>query len=209
VSCARVAALLVAVAACDQTWNLDRIEPARDARVIDTQAIDARPFDPAVDCPASYDLFIAGTPYRITANTFAWWDSAGDCDDDTDGFTHMAVAQTNAELMAFHDTLTQKNLGRWWLGAVQPAVGVTTPGEAWLWVTGEPIAATAWASPDEPNDGGDGEQGHHEQFALVDETRLPALIDLDGSIGSRALCECDGRRIAQAAREAISQSKPP
>ena len=187
--------MLLLVAACDQTWNLDHIEPRPE-------------FDPEMDCPMDYELeLVAGSRYRITANTFNAWDSSDDCNDDSDGLTHLAVAETVDELTTLREALIAKGQTRWWLGAVQPPVGVTMPLDRWLWATGAQINKLMWAaSPQEPDDADNVEQDHLEQFAVIEEAR-PGLVDIDGAFGNRALCECDGDALGDAARLAIDQSR--
>ncbi|HEY5921057.1 MAG TPA: hypothetical protein VIV11_05270 [Kofleriaceae bacterium] len=193
----RVVVVLL-LAACDQTWNLDHVDPPL-------------PFDPDVNCPTDYDLTLfpvaPDSRYRVTGNTFAAWDSSDDCNDDTDGLTHLAVAATDEELAALREALIVKGQVRWWLGAVQPAVGVSMPLDDWLWVNDMQILKTLWAaSPQEPDDVDGVEQDHREQFAVIEEAR-PGLVDIDGAFGNRAVCECDGDSLGDAARAAIAQSR--
>jgi hypothetical protein len=195
----RIVVWLLVLAGCDDLFNLEHIDPQRDGAALDA-------FDPDVDCPQGYDLALfAGSRYRVTESSYAAYDSSDDCNDDKLGFTHLAVAPTNAEVTALHDSLIAKGFGRWWLGGVQPAAGVTDPIQGWLWVTGEPVDVGQWAIG-EPNDGDADEQDHIEQFMFIDET-VPGLVDLLGSFGNRALCECDGRPVTEEARIAIDQGR--
>jgi hypothetical protein len=202
----RVVALLLLVG-CDDLWNLERVPPADSALMRDALVHDTG-FDPAIDCPPTYDLpLFSGSRYRITDNSYSAWDTSDDCDDDTNGRTHLASAQTRQELDTLIQSLIAKGYGRWWLGAVQPAAGVTLPLDGWLWLTGEPIAPTLWTAG-EPNDSDGLETNDHvEQFALIQDNR-DGLIDLAGMFGNRGLCECDGLAVSEDAQSALSQSRP-
>jgi hypothetical protein len=200
----RVVVALLVLAGCDDLWNLELV-PSPDAGGMQDSG-----FDLEVDCPPTYELrLFPGSRYRVTDNSYAAWDTADDCADDTLGrTTHLATAQTAQELAALHESLVAQSAGRWWLGAVQPKSGVTLPLDGWIWLTGEPIEMTMWSiTPLEPNDGDGLEPDHLEQFALIQDSRQ-GLIDLDGGFGNRGLCECDGLALSIAARSALAESRP-
>ena len=93
---------LLALAGCDDLFNLEHIDPQSDGPAVHA-------FDPDVDCPEGYDLALfAGSRYRVSDDTLAAYDSSDDCNDDKPGFTHLAVAPTAPELTALHDSLIAK-----------------------------------------------------------------------------------------------------
>ncbi|HEY5945683.1 MAG TPA: C-type lectin domain-containing protein [Kofleriaceae bacterium] len=193
----RVGLTLLLLASCDQTWNLDHIDE-RDAA--------PHAFDPAADCPTSYDLaFIAGSRFHIVQTGRTAWNASDACVADSSGLTHLAVAPTREELDALIGALTSRADGRWWIGAVQPTTA-TAPGDGWLWATGEAIDAALWLSPIEPNDGNGIEDDHEDQFGFI-EASTTGLIDAQGLTVLRYLCQCDGRPMSNDARTALDQSR--
>jgi hypothetical protein len=205
----RIAVWLVALAGCDDLFNLDHIDhKPHDAALVDAaaDATSDAAFDRERDCPVNYDLALfAGSLYRITADSPFAWDAHDECNADKPGFTHLAAAQTQQELSALHASLVAKNLGIWRLGAVQP-VAVTMPIEGWLWVTGEPVDMVMWTAL-EPNDGNGLEDDHSEQFAIISAQAEDRMIDLAGNLGHRAVCECDGRGVSPDAQTAVDQAR--
>lgn len=200
----RGVALVIALAGCDYTFNLDHLRLV-DAGP-DAPAPDARPpFDPTRDCPTSYTLQIGETRYRATAAEPAWTASE-ECANDTDGYTHLAITPTISERDALLTALEQRTENRWWLGAVQP-VNATSPGAGWLWLVDEPFSPTLWYAASEPNDLDNSEADHAEQFVIIQKT-IPGLVDFIGSYMEVGLCECDGRPITAAAMTALAAYPP-
>jgi hypothetical protein len=191
----RLALSLLLLASCDQTWNLDHIDPT-----------DAGPFDPATDCPSNYDLaLVPGSRFRIGQTTRTAWNASDLCKGELVGATHLAVAPTREKLDALIGALTSRADNRWWLGTAQPTTA-TQPGADWLWLTGELVDASLWDSPVEPNDGNGLEDDHEDQFAFI-QAGVPGLIDAQGVTLERFLCECDGRPITDDAQSAVDQSR--
>ena len=192
--------LLIALAGCDYTFNLDHIS----SRAGDAQA-DA--FDPARQCPAAYTLELyAGSRFRIIDTPLTAWAASDDCIDDSAGLSHLANAPGRAKLDALIAAMTARQEPTfWWIGAVQP-VAVTTPLEGWIWMNGEPVDVALWNMPYEPNDGEGTETDHQEQFSFIDSAD-PGLVDVEGLALGHALCECDGQPTSMAARVAIDQGR--
>jgi len=197
----RGAVWLLLLAGCDFTFNLDYINPV-DATAIDTSA---DTFNPDM-CPIGYDVSLyPGSKFRIITATMKAWDASDDCTNDLDGATHLAAALTRDKLDVLIGALTVRMQAYWWIGAVQPT-NVSLPIERWVWTTGEPVDPTMWDSPVEPNDGNGIEDDHRDQFAMIGMNK-PGLADVNGDSLQLALCECDGRPLADDAKAAIDQSR--
>jgi hypothetical protein len=175
--------IVIALAGCDELWSLDHVTP-----------LDVLAFDPAVDCPASYDvaLPVAGSRYRLIQTPERAWVQSDLCNADAPGKTHLVVLDdSNAlEAVGVHDELVTRHQFRWWIGAVQRRVAIT-PSDHWLWITGGSVAG-GWNVPVEPDDADMIESDHFEQFVVFEEA-YQGLIDITGHDGYNALCECDGR----------------
>jgi hypothetical protein len=177
----RYALILVAVAGCDATWNLDHVpEPA---------ARDSHTFDADTDCPASYTLRLhPGSRYRVSEELATAWAQSDTCNADSSGLTHLVALETTDELAAAQTALGARSMYRWWVGAVQGPTA-QTPIDAWIWVTGTPVTM-GWAT-DEPDDLDFTETNHQEQFAFI-QADVAGMVDIYGTEMYTALCECDG-----------------
>ena len=188
----KVVALLL-LAGCATVFDLEHVV------LVDAGPADAT-FDPARGCPMEYQLALfPGSHYRFTSSSLALWDSSDDCNDDAQGVTHLAAAQTRAELDALIAAVVQSGIGTVWTGHVQ-APGATTPSDRWIWTTGESVDPALWA-PGEPNDT-EGIEDTQEQAGDI-AGGVSGLLDYNQGFGKRALCECDGREIASEAKTAI------
>ena len=163
-------------------------------------------FDYAL-CPTSYNVQLPGpSRYRLIANGHPAWEQSDACNRDLPGATHLVVFETMPELMAVSafvdDPGTTVARNAIWIGAVQLRTAVLAS-DGWLRFDGAPLI-DGWASG-EPNDGTI--EDHGEQFAFLGRT-LRYLVDLSGGTDNGALCECDGKPVAQNATDAILSNRP-
>jgi hypothetical protein len=144
-------------------------------------------------CPASYNAALPGpTRYRLLIDGHRAWEHSDACNLDVPGATHLAVVDTTDELAAMVAFLAQANgiaHDGIWLGGVQRRTALQ-PGEAWIGFDDSPLPVELW-DRNEPNDGGGTETDHLEQFTMLEHAHT-ALTDVNGSVNSGALCECDG-----------------
>lgn len=173
-------------------------EPDAPAAVIDTFSVDA--------CPADYSIIGPTSRYRlINQNTKAWLHS-DDCNDDLPGATHLVAIDDPAERGLIESAINgvdglQNN--RVWVGGVQ-APSLATVSTGWLLVSGEPLAIALWGGG-EPNDGGAIED-NGENFAGLERNRV-GLVDFPTLDDQTAICECDGKPLAEAAKAAIDANR--
>lgn len=163
---------------------------------------DARAFDPALDCPTSYDVTIgeSTTRYRIITTEANFATQYAACNADLADATHLASPETQTELVAIRTHLggTFAPSRKYYLGIVQPpnqaAVDV-----GWLVYSGGPVPPNQWENG-EPEDAGGGENNAQNVSSLWVDS---GLTDSGGALAYGALCECDGIPIAPAALAAI------
>jgi hypothetical protein len=145
-------------------------------------------------CPSSYNAALPGpTRYRLLIDGHRAWEQSDACILDVPGATHLAVLETPDELAAVVAFLAQSNgiaHDAIWLGGVQRRTALQ-PAEAWIRFDDSPLQAELW-DRNEPNDGGGTETDHLEQFTMLEHDHT-ALTDVNGSVSSGALCECDGK----------------
>lgn len=163
----------------------------------------------AASCPARYDVALPGpSRYRLIADGHPAWTQSEACAADLPGATHLAVLTMSDEIArvgALVTTPPQPIAGNAvWVGAVQQRTAIR-PGDDWLWVDGEPLI-NGWGGV-EPNDRGDGEADHDEQFVKIEKAK-PYLTDTAGGDSNGALCQCDGKPIAASAAAAITANRP-
>jgi len=158
-------------------------------------------------CPASYNVQLPGpSRYRLLPAGHPAWEQSDACNADLPGATHLVVLDTIPELLsvsAFVDnpvTITAANAV--WIGGVQLRTAVQA-GDGWLRFDGAPLTE-GWNSG-EPNDGT--VEDHGEQFVSLERGQR-YLADKPGATNSGALCECDGKPIAQNAADAILSNRP-
>ncbi|HEY0477995.1 MAG TPA: hypothetical protein VGD37_10750 [Kofleriaceae bacterium] len=172
-------------------------------------APDGAAFDYA-SCPPSYTAPVAGpSRYRLIPDGHPAWTQSDDCADDMPGFTHLAVLDSADELGRVSTMVNNPALvlagTAIWVGIVQQRTA-TQPDQGWIRFDG--AAMTSDWHMGEPNDAGGGEADHREQFVKLQRGRT-YFTDSSGSDSNGALCECDGRPIAQVALDAIGANRPP
>lgn len=174
---------LVALVGCDEVFDLE------DVTLADAAIDVAGPV-----CPTSYSLVLEGSAsrYRVIAQDESARVHHLDCmNDSTDMTTHLVVLDTSEELLAVQSSLETSGMDTWWVGVVQPREQ-GSPGEGWVWLTGEPVAASSWDGG-EPNDG-DGTENNQENFSRIAPGRT-GMADTATGNSFGALCECDGRPV--------------
>jgi hypothetical protein len=179
------------------------------APVVEGASVADAGFD-AATCPTSYDVALPGPArYRLIPDGHPAWIQSDACALDLPGATHLAVLTTSDEIAAVGALVTTPPRpiagNAVFVGAVQQRTA-TQPGDGWLWFDGEPVTS-GWGGA-EPNDRGDGEADHDEQFVKIEKAK-PYLTDTAGSDSNAALCQCDGKPIAASAASAITANRPP
>jgi hypothetical protein len=159
-------------------------------------------------CPGGYSASLPGpTRYRLIPDGHPAWTQSDACAADLPGATHLVVLNTVAEVSAVAALVSAPPIAiagnAVWVGGVQ-AMTAMQPRDAWLGLDGGPLL-DAWGG-NEPNDRGDGEADHDEQFVKVERNK-PYLTDTAGSENIAALCECDGAPIAASAAAAITAAR--
>jgi lectin-like protein len=156
--------VLVALGGCDQVFGLDR------------------PDD--LSCPTSY-VAIAGSSYRRELAMATWGAAELACEQDLDpalnGYTHLVVFSSNAELKVVTGTLSVTG---YWLGSSDLAAENEyrpVTGEATTW---PPLETPPWASGQPNNLNG------HQNCVWVDDTGQ--LDDKSCDEPHVSVCECDG-----------------
>lgn len=164
---------------------------------------DASPDAPAAFiCPSEYTVTITATAsrYRVITSNATFWSHRTTCNNgDQEATTHVAVldsiseaVQLKAEAMSAG---SQPSQGRFYVGAIQTSLSPTLGG-GWFWATGGGVPANMWgqfSGIQQPDDGADNaEAGHDEQLAAFDPG-AEYLIDVRGTTGYGAICECDGQ----------------
>lgn len=152
---------------------------------------DAFVFTPAL-CPVTYNLTTAAAPdsrYRVIGTAQPFATQHADCNDDTLGWTHLVVFDSQTEATAVGGMAN----GFRYVGLVQ-APNQATVGAAWYRLTGG-VLVTAWSnnSPQQPEDGEDYAEGNEENLAVASGSG--ALYDVRGLSSYIAVCECDGAAI--------------
>jgi hypothetical protein len=180
---------------------------ATDATSADLDAASSN----SVQCPMSYNAPIPGpSRYRLIYDGHRAWEHSDACNMDMPGATHLVVIETPKELDDVKRFVANPGIGITkggvFLGGVQLKTA-TSPDEGWLGFDGAPLF-NGWGSS-EPNDSGDGNEGNHqEQFVEMAQSTL-FFIDVAGTDMFGALCECDGKPVAQNAADAIAANRPP
>ena len=174
-----------------------------------TAALPDAGFDNA-RCPPSYNADLPGpSRYRLIPQGHPAWDQSDACALDLPGATHLVVLDSQDEIMRVAGLVNAPPApiagSAIWIGAVQPRTAIS-PSDGWIWFDGQPLAS-GW-NTGEPNDGGNGEADHREQFVKLQAGRS-YFTDAAGSDNNGALCECDGKPIAQSAADAITANRPP
>jgi hypothetical protein len=188
----------------DGTCRTREQEPATPDASIDA-SIDAS-FDVSL-CPASYNLNLqlpGPSRYRLIFIGQTAGIQSDDCNDDLPGATHLVVLETMAEVIAIGnlvDTTTGIAGDDVWIGGVQLR-NSPDPGANWLGFDGAPLI-DAWAAGEPDDDTG---EGNNEQFVKVARTRN-YLVDIEGTEPNGAVCECDGKPVAQNAVLAIDSNR--
>lgn len=152
-----------------------------DARVVDAPPpVDAREIDaaPPIDAPPMCPVgYVAG--YRYIATTQSWRSAEDDCEDDSNGLTHLVVINDQAELDGINAAIATDI----WVGVVRnPTSG--GGGWRWRWVTGGDATFLPW-------EGGQPDNASGEQLVVTLVNDSGRLRDIDISISRAALCECD------------------
>ncbi|MEO8705822.1 MAG: hypothetical protein ABI867_37675 [Kofleriaceae bacterium] len=165
-----------------------------DAKVFLDAPIDA-PFDPAAQCPGTYDIALvdatSSSRYRVILTTASWPTQAADCANDLAGATHLVVFETVTEaqmLGAATGTPSTYHVG-YLQEPNQPTVGA-----GWHTVIGDDVAGDSaiWATG-QPNDNA-GVENNQQNFSFVGEDSL-LVQDGPANFPAAAICECDGKPI--------------
>ena len=210
----RLALLVIAMAGCGFR-SPGSSKPGVDAAVDDLDAAvdaDANPdvdaavkidapagFDPAT-CPPSYDVTLPGFPqarYRIITGNAVFQSQHTACT--VAGLSHLVALETALELTELGTVLLPltgpPTNGWYYVGAVQRP-GQTAPDAEWFWLVGGTVSSAAWGlftTVVQPNDADDSED-NSENLAVIDRAQ-GKLLDVTGTNGYGAVCECDGKSI--------------
>jgi hypothetical protein len=154
------------------------------------------PIEAAVDPCPTYAISINGSKYRILDTNAPFWTHDITCENDVAGKTHLAVFDTQVEMSLLNGLLAnhqpKPTNGWYFVGAVQTR-NSNSPSANWSWFTNLGITTEYWgvfASVPQPNDS-DGLESNSENLAVLDTTQ-GRLLDVSGTTGYGALCECDG-----------------
>ncbi|MBK9033226.1 MAG: C-type lectin domain-containing protein [Myxococcales bacterium] len=152
---------------------------AVDAVAVDAVAVDAVAIDAPPPCPATY---ING--YRYVGTQQTWRVAEADCEDDSDGLTHLVVLDNDAERIAINTLITSLAGTDIWVGIMRD------PPMPWVWrqVTGGPASYLPWEG-DQP----DNQSGDQQVVTLMRATGLLRDVSPGTSTARPALCECDRR----------------
>jgi hypothetical protein len=158
-------------------------------------------------CPTSYSANLPGpSHYRLIVEGHPAWIQSDTCAGDLPGKTHLVVLETQDEISEVAALVSAPPMGiagnAIWVGGVQQRTAVL-PGTNWLRFDGEPLTL-GWGGA-EPNDKGNGELDHEEQFVRLEKGKA-YLQDSAGNGNYGALCECDGKPLAMAATMAIDSN---
>jgi hypothetical protein len=162
-------------------------------------SIDATPpvdAAPAVNCPANYDFSRDTSRYRFPPSKAVWAAAEADCEDDTEGWSHLIAIDSDSEWDWVSVTTGLLPGSEWY------AIGVVrdeeSPAGPWRSVTGGNAPVVHWRQtlgPDEPTNTAPG-----EPVVVLDSTlnlsHSPALggfIDVAVDVPYFYVCECDGR----------------
>ena len=165
----------------------------------------------AAVCPPGYDItnLTGGSHYRLITDGHPAWEQSDACAADMPGATHLVVLDSQDELMRVAMLVNTPPMpitnNAIWIGAVQLR-SATRPTDGWIRFDDEPLAS-GW-NTGEPNDSNNSETDHREQFVKLQAGRT-YFTDSAGSDGYGALCECDGKPIAQDAAQSIQDNRPP
>jgi len=201
----RLALLVIAMAGCGFR-SPGSSKPGVDAAVDDLDAavdaaadIDAVGFDPA-SCPPSYDVTLPSfshARYRIIATNAVLRSQQTACT--VAGLSHLVALETALELTELGTVLLPltgpPTNGWYYVGAVQRPGQVATADE-WSWLVGGFVSPAAWGlfgALVQPNDFVTGEAAT-ENLAVIDRAQ-GKLLDVTGTNGYGAVCECDGKSI--------------
>lgn len=172
-------------------------------------AADAGAFDSA-SCPGNYDItdLPGGSHYRLITAGHPAWEQSDTCAGDMPGATHLVVLDSLDEIMRVAALVNAPPMpitnSAIWIGAVQQRTA-TQPRDGWLYFDGAPLTS-GW-NLGEPNDSNNSEVDHREQFVKLQAGRT-YFTDAAGTDSYGALCECDGKPIAQVALDAIAANRP-
>jgi hypothetical protein len=199
----RFGALVIGCTACSFTPGTLTRDGDIDGDIVGDDAAnggDAAPldsgFDPATDCPGTYNVMLAATAaisrYRIVTTLDVYWPHDALCRADRPGATHPVSLQTQQEIVDLTLYLdTTQTLDRYYVGGVQQP-DATTPAGGWVAFDGTDHVQTAWHTPEnEPDDGGDTIENQGQQLMILDRL-LEYLHDATGVSAYGVVCECDG-----------------
>ena len=174
------------------------------ADVADAPRDDARAFDPAAECPATYTVALpstmAGSRYRIIDTAVLAWDGFAACEADGATIAHAMSIGSMTELTEVVTAVATAVQTRFYVGGVQDPTA-TAPGALWFNFDGTTLLDGAWYTPEnEPNDLDDNDETDHEQQLLIIDKTLLYLHDAVGITAYGTICECDGAAVATTAR---------
>jgi hypothetical protein len=197
----RPALLMIALAGCgfrSPGGGTAAGDAAGDDTAIDA-AVDATAFDPGT-CPPSYDVKLPSFPqakYRIITSDAVLRSQHTQCT--VAGKSHLIALETAAELAELAVVLGQvaspPTNGWYYVGAVQKPEQ-DAPGAEWSWLIGGAVLPALWGiyqMAQQPNDD-DGSEDDTENLAVIDRGQFK-LLDVRGTSGYGAVCECDGMSI--------------
>jgi hypothetical protein len=135
--------------------------------------------DGALACPYDYLLVgPSGSRFRVGQAVF-WPDAEADCEDDSNGLTHLAVPDDQAENDFIRVNTPDEKL---WIG-----VSRRINDDVFLTVTGDPLGAFAPWSDGQPSSDGD--------CTIIwrsDQSGKWYAEPCDGPYTQLTVCECDG-----------------
>src|SRR5262245_27006634 len=164
----------------------------------DTKDLDASGdggFDPGT-CPTNYTVTLPSFPgvkYRLISGNAVFQSQRTACGS---AITHLVAIETLLELTELGVALVEvpaPTRGWFYIGAVQRRDALATDA-SWLWLIGGDVDPTFWGAFEttlQPNDD-DGTEDDAENLAVIDALQVK-LIDVNGTTGYGAVCECDGK----------------
>lgn len=152
---------------------------------------------PGLQCPPAFKVY--GTSrYMFIVQPGGFMSQHQTCLAAAPGKSHLAVidnAQEAVDLLAAVEANLNSFPGingdaRFRIGAVQ-ASEEASPTTGWIDFQDRPVDPTLWFSPEEPNDGPDGNENNHQEQLAALRRGTVGLVDLGGDL-VRSICECDG-----------------
>ncbi len=101
------------------------------------------------------------------------------------------VSVSDEEISSVQAVLDAGTKATWFVGAIQQPSSPTSS-ENWLWITGELLDGTVWAT-NEPNDQVEPENNEENIGSLI--KGRDGVVDANAGLSYPAVCECDGRPV--------------